>query len=400
MPPVPSHFLGLAPFLRQTLAGENLQTIAQPLLSQVEQNPSQAASWLNLSTIFLCLGQRDLGLQFQQYALALQGVYVVPAQHKPPRLRLLLLTAAGELSANTPIDCLLEDSDIELIFYYVRDDQPLAYPIPEHDVLMLAMGEAPSHQSILRALAPLLVDWPVPVINPPLNILSTERRTASQLLQGVKGLTMPQTYTLTREKLEAVAHDALSFAAIGVDCDFPLIVRPLGSHAGIGLSRLQDRQALALYLQEHTEETFYISQFIDYSDQDGLFRKYRIALIAGEAFACHMAISSHWMVHYVNAGMYEDADKRAEEAQFFDHFSAFAKRHGEALSAIQQRSGLDYVCVDCAETPNGDLLAFEIDPAMVVHAMDPLPMFAYKQAPIEKARAAFRDFLIRLINPA
>lgn len=396
MQPVPSHFWGLAPVLRQSLAGENLPAIAQSLLNLTEQNPNQAELWLNLSIIFLCLGQRDMGLQFQQHALALQSVYVVPARQQPTRLKLLLLSVAGELSANTPIDCLLEDCDIELIFYYVSADGLLTESIPEHDVLMLVMGEAPSHQIILEALAPLLADWPVPVINRPSNILLTERRAASTLLQGVKGLTMPQTYMLTRSHLQQIAGGDLGFCAFEADCDFPIIIRPCGSHAGIGLSRLQDSHALASYLQHATDAAFYISQYIDYSSVNGLFRKYRIALIAGEAFACHMAISSDWMVHYLNAGMYDDAKKRAEEAEFFQNFHAFAQKHHDALAAIQARSGLEYVCVDCAETQAGDLLVFEIDPAMVVHGMDPLPTFAYKQAPIQKARKAFRDFLIQL----
>ncbi len=56
-----------------------------------------------------------------------------------------------------------------------------------------------------------------------------------------------------------------------------------------------------------TDAEFFISRFIDYSGKDGLFRKFRVALIDGKPYACHMGVSSNWMIHYVNAGMYEDA---------------------------------------------------------------------------------------------
>ncbi len=109
-----------------------------------------------------------------------------------------------------------------------------------------------------------------------------------------------------------------------------------------------------------------------------------------------MGISSHWMIHYINAGMYEDSTKRAEEAAFMANFNAFAERHRPALAAIHQRSKLDYLAIDCAETPAGELLIFEIDHVMVIHAMDPEDLFPYKSSHMLKARQAFERFLLEL----
>ena len=94
--------------------------------------------------------------------------------------------------------------------------------------------------------------------------------------------------------------------------------------------------------------------------------------------------------------MYEEAWKREEEARFMACFDVFAQRHRAALAAIWQRTQLDYLCIDCAETPDGGLLVFEIDHAMVVHAMDSEAMFPYKQVHMLKVKAAFRDYLFRL----
>ena len=56
---------------------------------------------------------------------------------------------------------------------------------------------------------------------------------------------------------------------------------------------------------------------------------------------------------------------------------------------------LEYLVMDCAETPGGDLLLFEIDHVGVVHAMDVETLFPYKNAHIQKAQAAFWQMLRR-----
>ena len=175
---------------------------------------------------------------------------------------------------------------------------------------------------------------------------------------------------------------------------FPIIARPIGSHAGDGLSKLDNAAAVAVYLEGRSEAEFYISPFVDYRSADGLFRKYRIALIDGRPYASHMAISQHWMVHYLNAGMTDSAAKRAEEAGFMEAFdNAFAVKHASALRAIAERVGLEYFAVDCGETPDGRLLLFEADVAMIVHAMDPPDMFPYKAPQMRKVFDAFHAML-------
>ena len=73
----------------------------------------------------------------------------------------------------------------------------------------------------------------------------------------------------------------------------------------------------------------------------------------------------------------------------------FALRHAPALQAIHERIGLPYVGIDCAETAAGDLLIFEVDNAMVVHAMDSEAMFPYKKPAMQKVFTAFRQMLAR-----
>ena len=105
---------------------------------------------------------------------------------------------------------------------------------------------------------------------------------------------------------------------------------------------------LQLYLEEWLDLEFYVSDFINYQSSDGSYRKYRIALIDKQPYLCHLAVSDHWMVHYMSAGMELSAEKRAEEEAAFIAFSSeFSQRHRLALSAIADRLGLDYVVLDC-----------------------------------------------------
>ncbi len=398
MPNADTPFLGLAPFLRMSLAGTDLKPVANAMLDSTQAHSHDAALWLNLATVMLCLGQRALGLDLQAQALALRRDYVLAAAHQPARLRLLLLMVPGDLSANMPLDCLLEGSDIDLVFYYLPPGQSLTLtlPLPEHDALMVAMSEGDDNLAILQNLAQTLAQWPCPVINAPQHIHSTGRAFASVLLQGIPGLAMPPTLRRLRSELTAISTGAAAPAAALDGCDWPIIVRPLGAHGGHGLAKISTPDELAQYLNASSDDAFYVSRFIDYRGADGYFRKIRIALIDGRPYACHMAVSSHWMIHYVNAGMYEDAWKRQEELEFLTDFDDFVQRHHVALTAIARQTQLDYVCMDCAQTQSGELLIFEIDHAMVVHAMDTEAQFPYKQMYMQKVRDAFRAFLLRV----
>jgi len=389
-------FVGLAPFLRLSIAGGDLLPYGQQMLALAGERPDDANLWMNLSLVMQCLGQRDAGLSIQAQALDLQRVYWVEASEQPARLRVLMLMVPGDLSANTPLECLLENSDIDLIFFYLSDGEPLALPVPDHDVVLVALSEADENHNVLIALEKLLADWPKPVINRPQNIPKTGREAASGLLQDAPGLLIPPTLRVSRADLEAIAVSTTRLSERFEATDFPVILRPVGSHAGRDLGKMDNPEDLARYLAHVNETEFFLSRFIDYSGKDGLFRKMRVALIDGKPYACHMGVSSHWMIHYLNAGMYEEAWKREEEARFMDDFDDFVMRHRSALDAIYQRTQLDYLCIDCAETPDGQLLIFEIDHAMVVHAMDTEAMFPYKQTHMLKVKNAFRDYLFRL----
>jgi glutathione synthase/RimK-type ligase-like ATP-grasp enzyme len=201
---------------------------------------------------------------------------------------------------------------------------------------------------------------------------------------------------VTRAQLSELAQSRIPLADIAKDVHFPMIVRPRGSHAGVGLAKVNDRNAIGRYLAGRREQEFFVSRFVDYSGNDGLYRKYRVVVVDGRAYACHMAIADRWDIWYLNAGMAFSESKRQEEADFMREFDdAFAARHNSALTAMIARVGLDYFTIDCAENDQGELLIFEADNTAVVHNMDPPEQFPYKAAQMRKIFAAFAAMLSR-----
>ncbi|MGH6956393.1 MAG: ATP-grasp domain-containing protein [Caulobacteraceae bacterium] len=368
---------GLAAYARLVFEQRDLQPVWDALMARASADPSDAGAMLDLSTLLQLTGRREEGLALQADALARQRLYrrVVGTGAGP---RLLALVAAGDMMASTPLDFLLGgwNGVVDLLFLTAGGAPPEAPP--DHDVAIVAVGESDANAPILRALPSL---DPARTLNPSADaILALGRDRAPARLAGIEGLRAPR--TLRRSHADLAAAD---------DLPFPLIARPVDSHAGAGLQKLDDRRALLAYLGGRTEPTFYVSPFVDYSGPDGRFRKLRVAMVGGRPFLVHMAISDHWMVHYLNAGMDLDPAKRAEEAEAMATFeTGFAARHGAALAAMHRAFGLDYFALDCAEDREGRLLLFEADTAMIVHDMDPPDLYPYKPPAMRKLFAAFQ----------
>ncbi len=385
--------LGLARLMTLAFQGQDLRPIASTLIARAERDDRDAAALMDLSTVLFLQGLPDLGLATQSQALSMCRLYrLQPPQGATPRLRLLALMAPGDLMTNTPLSFLVEDGDVALDMLYVLPGEGLPSPLPAHDLLFTAISESDGTHALLDTLAQALPAGSV--LNHPGAIVRTARDAAFVALRGAPGIVMPASVRTGRMSLVAMAEGRLALAALLEDGRFPLIVRPVDSHAGHGLERVDTPAALLAYLDGRPEDSFFLSNFIDYARPDGLFRKYRVVLVDGSAFAAHMGVSAHWMIHYLNAGMDESAAKREEEAAFMRGFDqGFAVRHREALATLGERFGLDYLVVDCAETPEGALLVFEVDPGAVVHRMDPPEVFAYKRDCMDTLYRAFHALL-------
>jgi glutathione synthase/RimK-type ligase-like ATP-grasp enzyme len=387
--------IGIAKLSKMMFDGEDLTPLWRELIGKYIYRRDDAAALMDLATVEQLFGNLDDGLARQAEALELRRLYLSHCVAAAPTLRLLAFAAPGDLGTNAPLEFLLEGSDVALGTLYIVPGRPLPEPLPAHDLALTAVGDSEANRPILAEISRLAETWRRPVLNRPERISRLARERLFVLLAGVPGLVMPATLRVARTDLARMGAGA-AIRDILPDSGFPVIVRPVDSHAGHGLKKLADAGEIAGYLALRPEACFYLSRFVDYRSGDGLFRKYRIVFIDGRPYACHMAIAEQWMIYYLNANMKESAAKRAEEARFMADFdNDFARRHKAALSAIAARVGLDYFGIDCAETTDGALLLFEADVAMIVHAMDSPELFPYKHPQMRKVFDAFAAMLRR-----
>jgi len=381
-PPAPS--LGLARLGRAVFEGHALAGLWGELIARLAADPEDAGALLDLSTLLLMRGEREQGLQLQAAALACNRCY--RTVHGTGRaLRVLAFLAPGDLMTNTPLDFLLEGSDVELITWWVDGTAPAPDQVPEHDLAFLAISQSDDGSAALGRLAGAFEAWPRPVVNGRAELIAAlSRDGVAAMFEGHPKVVAPATRRTPRAALEAVAAGAADLAGLHPDLRWPVIARPIGSHAGQGLERLDGPADLAPYLAGHPAEAFFVTSFFDYSGADGLFRKLRVVFMHGRPYVAHMAVSARWMVHYLNADMGE-VSHRLEEAAMMAGFDAgFAQRHREAFAALTAAFGLDYFGIDCAETQDGRLVVFEADVAMIVHAMDSAELYPYKPPAMAK----------------
>jgi hypothetical protein len=392
--PAAADRIGLAKLAKMAFDGVSLEPLRQDLTDKLASGTADAGVGLDLSLIAQLSGQKEIGLLIQNQVLAVHQLFRSPCAVARPRLRVLALAAEIDMGGNTPIDFILEGSDIELTTLYVVPGCDVPVPLPEHDVAIVIASDSPQSSAALAEIIRLAPRWPRPLVNPPHLIANLDRDKLHRLLQGIEGIDIPATIAVSREQLEEVAESKASLGTVAQGAAFPIIVRPRGSHAGRGLAKLTDAAEMRAYLDGNLQREFFVSRFVDYASADGLFRKYRIVVLDGKTYPCHMAIADQWDIWYLNAGMSFSEAKRAEEAAFMRTFDdGFAARHGAALSHMIERVGLDYFLIDCAENRKGELLIFEADNTAVVHNMDSPQLFPYKPPQMRRIFKAFATML-------
>jgi glutathione synthase/RimK-type ligase-like ATP-grasp enzyme len=394
----PDILIGLAELMTRVFRGEDLSELASYLLSKAQQDDGNAL--LDLSVLLQLQGNKSTGLAVQKEALSVQQLFTLNpleakgAKSRSNKVKLLAIYTCGDLMTNTPLEFLAQGADFTLHIQFIGANLPLPKALPEHDVAMVAISELDRNLSSLPIAEQLIAQLNTKVLNQPANIAKLSRDTISQELQNVAGVEIPLTIRATQQQL--IEHTAKLTDAIGFQSiSYPMIIRPIDSHAGNLLAKIDDIEQLNHYLNESNKPEYFIAAFVDYRSDDNLYRKYRIMVINGKPFIAHMAVSEHWMIHYLNAGMVENAHKRFAEAQAMGHFEqGFAKKHQQAFALLTEKIGLEYYGLDCAETIDGELLIFEACASLNVHSMDCEKTFPYKKVQMQKIYDAFHQMLI------
>lgn len=224
----------------------------------------------------------------------------------------------------------------------------------------------PDNNSIaLRQAIEIVERLGKPCFNDPRLIAQTRRDQIAQRLSGIPGLIAPRTVLIQPRR-----PTDFSAAASEHGLNYPLIVRLAGDHGGISTIRIDDAGKWdETYTLPWIGRSVYLTEFADFRDLDGLYRKCRIVFTGGRMLLHHVIISKEWLVH---RGSRLNSGETAEEERYW--LTAFEQDHlprfQSTLSEIQRIIGLDYFGLDCHLGRDNIITLFEANAAMNVLSYD------------------------------
>ncbi len=350
-------------------------------------DPGYRPAHQGLANVLAELGdEADAGLHWRK-GFEDRPALQLPYRGKGSPVSLLLLVSSR--GGNIPTHHLLDDRVFQ-ISVILPEFYDVNVPLPPHQVVFNAIGDADRAAPALAAAQSVLALTKAQVINPPSAVLATGRADHARLAR-LPGVTMPLTVTLPREML-AAPDAAATVARHGFR--FPLLVRTPGFHTGQHFLRVETPEALPCAVAELPGKELTAIEFLNARGAGGKVRKYRVMMIAGELYPLHVAISSDWKVHYFTAEMADRPDHRAEDAKFLENMpEVLGPRAMQALAAIQSTLGLDYGGIDFGLSATGEVLLFEANATMVVNPPEPDERWAYRRPAVERIFAAVRRML-------
>lgn len=297
------------------------------------------------------------------------------------RRRIVVMNAPGTFQANAPLAFLLDDTT-QIFTLWVsgasaaRGVLVAAVRAVQAECVFIAIAEDERQAQAIAEAEIIAHEAGLPVLNGNDRIMQVGRARVPQLLAGIADVLVPQC-TVIRSFDDKIP-------------SFPVLIRPLASHAGDGLARIDTKAELETYIRSVSPGTsFYVTQFVDFISSDSLYRKYRVVFVEGEPFPVHLAIHDDWAIWYYNAKMENFPQRRAEEARFMtDMAGYFPSGVLEGLKAIARAVQLDYFGLDFGVLPDGTLVVFEVETGMIVHDRDPADIYPYKSAAIARIRHA------------
>jgi tetratricopeptide (TPR) repeat protein len=354
----------------------------------IAQQPNFPEALRSLGNVLQNAGRdAEAAASFAQ-SLHMQPLITRPASPGAAKFGALMLIAPGR--GNTPIDYLTRQTpyDSHIMLFLSGYDYDLAYLRKRADVVFNLVSDVDLGGELLDEVGALLRSLGKPVINHPDRIRPTDRASIARILRDLPRAVMPPTLRYPR--------GALSTPAGGRDIalGFPLLLRPAGTHGGEDLELITEPDEIAPLVANSAHAAFYVTGFVDYRSADGFFRKYRLIFVGDQILPYHLAIADAWKVHYYRTEMVRHAWMRHEEETFLrDPAAVFDSVHFEALRAIRAAVDLEFFGIDCGLDRDGRLVVFEVNASMLVHANDPEPEFAYKQAPVARIKRAFDAML-------
>jgi glutathione synthase/RimK-type ligase-like ATP-grasp enzyme len=346
----------------------------------LEADPDHAPAHQGLGAVLADIGDRDRAQEHFRRGFRGHAISTLPYRGSSPPVSLLQLVSSG--GGNIPTAPFLNDR-IFATTVIVTDHLEASLPLPPHQIIFNAIGDADLCRPALEAAVRLIARSDAPVINDPRAVLGTGRIDNAKRLAAVPGVITPKTLAVGRDLLTGSGADDW---IAGNGFTFPLLLRSPGYHTGRNFILVENRGELSEMAASLPGDELLVIEYLDARGKDGDARKYRVMMIGGEIYPLHLAISQNWKVHYFTSDMADRADHREEELAFLsDMRGVLGDRPMAGLAAIRDALGLDYAGVDFGLGRDGDVLLFEANATMVIAAPDADPRWAYRRGAITAA---------------
>ncbi|MGA0600881.1 hypothetical protein ACO2Q3_09275 [Caulobacter sp. KR2-114] len=351
--------------------------------------PGHIVASQTLAVVLERRGEGDAARALMARAYSRQSLFAQPAAES----RMTVLVLASIESGNIPYRHLMPAQHYSRLIWYMEHAQPgdLARA-GDFDLVFNTIGDPDLAGPSAGSVRAFLAGNAKPLLNDPALVMRTHRHEIPRLLGDIPGVVAP---AAARAPAEEAGRLGLAGAAARHGLALPLLVRPVGSHGGKGLHRVQTEADWASI--PALQGDVYLTCYHDYRSADGRWRKGRVIFVDGRPFPYHFAVADDWMVHYESAGMVGAADRLAEEARFLEDPAAVIGETGwAAIGEIGRRLGLHYGGVDFAPLADGRILVFEANATMLVHPEDPDGPLAYKNPAVQRIIDAFQAMLERM----
>jgi Tetratricopeptide repeat len=345
----------------------------------LKSDPDHAPAHQGLGAVLADNGDRDGAQEHFRRGFRGHAISTLPYRGTQPPVALLQLVSSG--GGNIPTASFLDDC-IFLTSVVVTDHLDPALPLPPHQLIFNAIGDADLCEPALEAAVRLIARSSAPVINDPRAVMKTGRISNATRFGAVPGVVTPRTIAIARDILagpegaEAIATHQFSF---------PLLLRSPGYHTGRNFIIVENAAGLAAAAASLPGSDLLVIEYLDARGHDGSARKYRVMMIGGTIYPLHLAISRDWKVHYFTSDMADKPDHRLEEGAFLaDMPAVLGDKAYRALEGIRDALGLDYAGVDFGLNAQGDLLLFEANATMVIAVPDNHERWAYRRTAINR----------------
>ncbi len=351
-------------------------------------DPEHAPAHQGLGAVLADLGDRAGARLHFEKGFRDHAISSLPYRGIGPPVTLLQLVSSG--GGNIPTAAFLDDRTF-LTSVIVTDYLDPRAPLPPHQLIFNAIGDADLCGPALESATRLVERTSAPVINDPRAVMQTGRIVNARRLRALPGVVTPQTLAIARDRL-AGRNGAGVLARHGFT--FPLLLRSPGYHTGRNFILVETAAGLAAAAANLPGDELLAIEYLDARGKDGNARKFRVMMIGGRIYPLHLAISRNWKVHYFTSDMADKPDHRREEEGFLkDMRATLGEKAVAALEGIRDALGLDYAGIDFGLDAGGNLLLFEANATMVIAPPSFDERWAYRRAAIE----AILDAVVAMI---